>query len=78
MKVLTLNIPDGLDLDNMQVAMFVASKLYEQGKLSLGQIVTTVDIATDYGEPLPEWVRSSAGLPTCASILLFLLFNTCL
>ncbi len=37
MKVLTLNIPDNLDLDNMQVAMLVASKLYEQGKLSLGQ-----------------------------------------
>jgi predicted HTH domain antitoxin len=37
MKVLTLNIPDNLDLDNLQVAMLVASKLYEQGKLSLGQ-----------------------------------------
>jgi predicted HTH domain antitoxin len=37
MKVLTLNIPDDLELDNMQVAMLVASRLYEQGKLSLGQ-----------------------------------------
>lgn len=37
MKILTLNIPDNLDLDNMQVAMLVASQLYEQGKLSLGQ-----------------------------------------
>lgn len=37
MKVLTLNIPDSLNLDNMQVAMLVASRLYEQGKLSLGQ-----------------------------------------
>jgi len=37
MKVLTLNIPDNLDIDNLQVAMLVASKLYEQGKLSLGQ-----------------------------------------
>lgn len=37
MKVLTLNIPDSLDLDNVQVAMLVASRLYEQGKLSLGQ-----------------------------------------
>ncbi len=37
MKVLTLNIPDNVDLDDMQVAMLVASKLYEQGKLSLGQ-----------------------------------------
>lgn len=37
MKVLTLNIPDNVDLDNMQVAMLVASRLYEQGRLSLGQ-----------------------------------------
>jgi len=37
MKILTLNIPDSLDMDNTQVAMLVASKLYEQGKLSLGQ-----------------------------------------
>lgn len=37
MKVLTLNVPDNLDLDNQQVAMLVASRLYEQGKLSLGQ-----------------------------------------
>lgn len=31
MKVLTLNIPDNLDLDNSQVAILVASRLYEQG-----------------------------------------------
>ncbi|MBN8860412.1 MAG: UPF0175 family protein [Sphingobacteriales bacterium] len=37
MKVLTLNIPDSVDIDSMQVAMLVASRLYEQGKLSLGQ-----------------------------------------
>ncbi len=37
MKVLTLNIPDNLELDNKQLAMLVASRLYEQGKLSLGQ-----------------------------------------
>lgn len=37
MKTLTLNIPDSLDLDNQEAAMLLASKLYEQGKLSLGQ-----------------------------------------
>jgi predicted HTH domain antitoxin len=37
MKTLTVNIPDTLDVDNRQLAMLVASKLYEQGKLSLGQ-----------------------------------------
>lgn len=37
MKVLTVNIPDNIDLDNLQLAILIASKLYEQGKLSLGQ-----------------------------------------
>jgi len=37
MKTLTLNIPDSLDLDNSDLTMLIASKLYEQGKLSLGQ-----------------------------------------
>ena len=37
MKTLTLNIPDSLELDNKDLAMLVASQLYEQGKLSLGQ-----------------------------------------
>jgi predicted HTH domain antitoxin len=37
MKTLTLNIPDAIDLDDKEVAMLVATKLYEQSKLSLGQ-----------------------------------------
>ncbi|MGJ7032080.1 UPF0175 family protein [Niabella hirudinis] len=37
MKVLTLSIPDNVDVDNRQLAMLVASRLYETGKLSLGQ-----------------------------------------
>ncbi len=37
MKTLTLNIPDTLDLDRREAAMLLAAKLYEQGKLSLGQ-----------------------------------------
>jgi len=37
MKTLVLNVPDSLDLDNNDLAMLVAARLYEQGKLSLGQ-----------------------------------------
>jgi predicted HTH domain antitoxin len=37
MKVLTLNIPDSLEVDNRDIAMLVATQLYQQGKLSLGQ-----------------------------------------
>jgi predicted HTH domain antitoxin len=36
MKAFTINIPDTLDMSNKEVAMLVAAKLYEQGKLSLG------------------------------------------
>ena len=37
MKTLTINIPDTLDLDSNEVVMLAATRLYEQGKLSLGQ-----------------------------------------
>ena len=37
MKTLTVNIPDSVDMDSKEVLLLVASKLYEQGKLSLGQ-----------------------------------------
>ena len=37
MKTLTINIPDTLDVDNRDLAMLVSTRLYEQGKLSLGQ-----------------------------------------
>jgi predicted HTH domain antitoxin len=37
MKTLTLNIPDSLDVDTRDIAMLVSARLYEQGKLSLGQ-----------------------------------------
>lgn len=37
MKTLTLNIPDTLDLDAHDLALLVSTRLYEQGKLSLGQ-----------------------------------------
>ncbi len=37
MKTLTLEIPDSLDLDTRDVAMLVSTRLYQQGRLSLGQ-----------------------------------------
>ncbi len=37
MKKLTLEVPDSLDIDNKEAAMLIAAKLYEQGRLSLGQ-----------------------------------------
>lgn len=37
MRTLSLNIPDGLDIEASELAIFVASRLYEEGKLTLGQ-----------------------------------------
>jgi predicted HTH domain antitoxin len=37
MKTLEINIPDNVELEERDVAKFLAAKLYESGKLSLGQ-----------------------------------------
>lgn len=37
MQTLTLHLPDSLDLDAKEITMLLATRLYEQGKLSLGQ-----------------------------------------
>jgi predicted HTH domain antitoxin len=37
MKHLTLTIPDHLELDERETKRFLAAKMYEFGKLSLGQ-----------------------------------------
>jgi predicted HTH domain antitoxin len=37
MRTVNFRIPDNVDLDDRDIAMIVASALYEKGKLSLGQ-----------------------------------------
>ena len=37
MRTVTLNIPDDVDVDSNEIAMLVAARLYELGKLSPGQ-----------------------------------------
>ena len=37
MRTLTLNLPDNVNLTDKEAAMLLATTLYEQGKLSLGQ-----------------------------------------
>ena len=37
MKTLTINIPHTADIDDKEARMALASKLYERGKLTLGQ-----------------------------------------
>lgn len=57
MKTITLNLPDTLDLDATEATMILATRLYEQGKLSLGQAAemagyskrTFMELLGDYG-----------------------------
>lgn len=44
MRHLTLNIPDTIDLDDKEVTLFLAAKLYESGKLSVGQAAELVGL----------------------------------
>ncbi|HMI64784.1 MAG TPA: UPF0175 family protein [Cyclobacteriaceae bacterium] len=37
MRTLHLNIPETVDFDDKEAVMAIASRLYEKGKLSLGQ-----------------------------------------
>ena len=44
MKTATLHVPESLDMDDKEIAMLLASKLYEDGKLSLGQAAELVGL----------------------------------
>ncbi len=37
LRTLTVDIPDFIDIDEKELKLLVAAKLYEKGKLSLGQ-----------------------------------------
>jgi predicted HTH domain antitoxin len=60
MKILTIKVPDSVEIDDKEAAMLIAAKLYEQGKLSLGQAAelagftkrTFVEILGKYGVSL--------------------------
>jgi len=45
MKTLTINIPDTLDMNDREAKMLLASRLYEKGKLSLGQAAEMVGLS---------------------------------
>ncbi len=45
MRTIQLNIPDSIDLKDYDFSMIVASKLYEDGKLSSGQAAQIVGLS---------------------------------
>ena len=60
MQTITITLPDATELDARQTVKFLASKLYEAGKLSLGQAadmagltkVAFAEILGDFGVSL--------------------------
>lgn len=44
MKTVKLNFPDTFDIDDREITMILASRLYEDGKLSLGQAADLVGL----------------------------------
>ncbi len=44
MKTVTLHLPETLDMGEGEITMILASKLYEDGKLSLGQAADLVGL----------------------------------
>ena len=45
MKTLMINIPDTVDFDDKDALMTIASRLFEKGKLSLGQAAELVGLS---------------------------------
>ena len=45
MKTIKLNIPDTVDLNDREAKMMLASRLYEKGKLTLGQAADLVGLS---------------------------------
>jgi predicted HTH domain antitoxin len=57
MRTITIDLPDSLDLNDREARLVFASKLYEMGKLSMGQAAelagnskrTFMELLADYG-----------------------------
>lgn len=45
MKTIQINMPDTVDLQDREAKILLASRLYEKGKLSLGQAAELVDLS---------------------------------
>ncbi len=65
MKHLTLNIPDNLRLDEKEAKRFLAAKMYEIGKLSLGQAADLAGLSKiAFSEILADYDVSLINYPT--------------
>lgn len=66
MKNITINIPENMDINERETIRFLAAKMYEAGKLSLGQAadlagmskIAFSEILADYGVSLINYPPS--------------------
>lgn len=45
MRTLNIDLPENLDLDVLDAKLIIATKLYERGKLSLGEAAQTAGVS---------------------------------
>jgi predicted HTH domain antitoxin len=64
-KSLTLKIPEGLNLNEKDTKRFLAAKLYESGRLSLGQAADLAGLSkTTFSEILSDYNVSLINYPS--------------
>lgn len=64
MKKITLNIPENSDLNEKEAKRFLAAKLYEVGKLSLGQAAQLAELSKiAFSEILKDYEVSLINYP---------------
>ncbi len=64
MKHLTLTVPDGLNLNENDTKRFLAAKMYESGKLSLGQAAELAGLSkVAFSEILADYDVSLVNYP---------------
>ena len=64
MKKITLNIPENSDLHEKEAKRFLAAKLYEVGKLSLGQAAELAELSkVAFSEILKDYEVSLINYP---------------
>lgn len=64
MTTLTLNLPETVKFDERELVLILASKLYEQGKLSLGQAAELAGLSKrDFMEKLGDYGVSVFNYP---------------
>ncbi|MBN1187898.1 MAG: UPF0175 family protein [Bacteroidales bacterium] len=64
MKHLTIEIPDNLNLNEKETKRFLAAKMYESGKLSLGQAADLAGLSkTAFSEILGDFDVSLINYP---------------